>query len=352
MFILNQDLMVGDEAYKARSALCINYPIENGVIKSWDDMEHLWNYSFANKLGLSFDGSGTNNTKDKKILLTEASLNPKQNKEKMAEYMFEKYNFGYLQCQAQALLVLYAVGSQTGVVVDSGDGVTHIVVSFDGYMQDHLTSRLNIAGRHVSEYLNKLLQNRGYSFNMSNDFDILRDIKENYCYCAYDYNREVELYNETTVIMKDYILPDGKKIILGSERYESCEVLFHPDLIGLGSDGLSEMIFNTINQADIDLRMTLYKNIVLSGGTTMISGLADRLNNDINKLYLEKVLNGDKSRLNKLKCNIESLPNRNSLVYMGASVLGDALRSEDDVWISNKEYKENGSNIVFRKQLK
>lgn len=344
--------MVGDEAYKARSALCVNYPIENGVIKSWDDMEHLWNYSFTNKMGLSFSGTGPNCTSDKKILLTEASLNPKQNKEKMAEYMFEKYNFGFLQCQAQALLVLYGVGSQTGVVVDSGDGVTHIVVAFDGYLQDHLTERLNIAGRHLTDYLNKLLQKRGYSFNISTDFDILRDIKENYCYCAYDYQREVRLYDETTVIMKDYNLPDGKKIILGSERFDSCEPLFHPDLIGLGSSGISELIFNTINKADIDLRLTLYKNIVLSGGTSMISGLPDRLSNDITNLYLQNVLNGDKSRLSKFKCNIEALPNRNTLVYMGASVLGDALRDQDEVWISHKEYKEHGPNIVFKKQLK
>lgn len=249
--------MVGDDAYKARAALSITNPIENGVIRDWDEMELIWDYSFKEKLGLNY-GSGDNSTNDKKILLTEACLNPKANKEKMAEYMFEKYNFGYIQIQAQALLVLYAVGSQTGVVVDSGDGVTHIVVAYDGYLQEHLTERLNIAGRHITSYLHQLLQKRGYSFNLSTDFDILRDIKENYCYCAYDYDREVKLYDETTVIMKDYMLPDGKKVILGSERYESCEPLFHPELMGLGSDGLSNLIFNTISNADIDLRLSVY----------------------------------------------------------------------------------------------
>lgn len=166
--------MVGDEASNLRSMLQISYPLDNGVVRNWEDMEHLYNYTFFEKLRCQ--------PKDSKIMLTEAPLNPAVNRKKMMELMFEKYGFQAAYIAIQAVLVLYAQGLLTGVVVDSGDGVTHIVPVYDGFALPHLTRRLDVAGRDVTRYLIKLMQLRGYTFNRTADFETVREIREKLCY--------------------------------------------------------------------------------------------------------------------------------------------------------------------------
>lgn len=164
--------MIGDEAAPLRSYLEITYPMADGQIKDWEEMEHLWSYTFHDKLGLAEDKS------DKRVLLTEPALNPKKNREKMGEYMFEKFNFGGVAFELQAILTLMAEGNVTGAVMDSGDGVSHVIPVFEGHIQTDAIKRLNIAGRHVTEYLIKLLMIRGYAFNSSANFEVIRELKE------------------------------------------------------------------------------------------------------------------------------------------------------------------------------
>lgn len=194
-----KDIMIGDETYKGRSCLELSHPMENGVIKNWDDMCHLWEYTFSKKLGI-------NDLKDHRILLTEPAMNPDHNREKMVEIMFERFHFDSVYIAIQAILTLYAQGIvirdafftalggrilmqwkglQTGVVVDSGDGVTHIIPVYEGYPMSHATKRLNIAGRDITRYLINLLLQRGYAFNKTTDFEIVREIKEKLCYVGY-----------------------------------------------------------------------------------------------------------------------------------------------------------------------
>ncbi len=188
-----KDIMVGTEAQKLRQMLQITYPLDNGIIRNWQDMEHVWDYTFNERLKV--------NPKGAKILLTEAPMNPKQNREKMIEVMFEKYGFDAVYIAIQAVLVLYAQGLLTGVVCDSGDGVTHIVPVFQGFSLPHLTGRLNVAGRSITKYLIKLLLLRGYAFNRTADADTVREIKEKLCYVGYDIPQERRLANETTVLV-------------------------------------------------------------------------------------------------------------------------------------------------------
>lgn len=177
--------MCGDEAAAVRHCLEVKYPVENGIVRSWEDMEHLWNYTFFEKMKID--------PSENKILLTEPPQNPSKNREKLIEKMFETYNFGAANISIQAMLTLYAQGLLTGVVVDTGDGVTHIVPVYDGYVPQHLIRRLDVAGRHVTSYMIKLLLLRGYAFNRSADFDTVRMIKEKLCYVACDINEERKL---------------------------------------------------------------------------------------------------------------------------------------------------------------
>lgn len=165
-----------------------------------------------------------------KILLTEPPQNPIKNRENLIQRMFEKYGFAASNVSIQAMLTLYAQGLLTGVVVDTGDGVTHVVPVYDGFVPQHLIRRLDVAGRHVTTYMNKLLMLRGYAFNSVADFETVRIIKEKLCYVAYDIAQERRLALETTCLMQTYTLPDGKVIKLGRERFEAPECLFTPSL--------------------------------------------------------------------------------------------------------------------------
>lgn len=189
------DIVIGDLASQYRSMLQVTQPLEHGIIKNWEDMRELWNYTFFDKL--------RTDTRGRKILLTEPPMNPTKNRERMCQIMIEEYGFDGVFVAIQAVLTLYAQGMfiirssvyaathrsnicvpglQTGVVVDSGDGVTHIVPVYDGFALPHLTKRLDVAGRDVTRYLIKLLLMRGYAFNRTADFETVRQIKEKLCY--------------------------------------------------------------------------------------------------------------------------------------------------------------------------
>jgi len=336
-----KDVMVGDECAKYRDMLETSYPVENGIVRDWVGMKHLYNYTFFEKMKID--------CKDHKILLTEPPMNPKDNQKKMLETMFEHYGFAGAKVNIQAMLVLYAQGLLTGVVVDSGDGVTHVVPVWEGICPPLLIKRLNVAGRHITRYLIKLLQVRGYAFNRSADFETVRQIKEKVCYVGYDLAVEKQLALETTCLVQNYTLPDGRVIKVSSERYEAPEVLFQPSLIDSDQPGIVNMLFGMIQEADIDLRESFYKHIVLSGGSTMYPGLPSRMERDMKQLYLEKVLKNDQKRLAKFKLRIEDPPRRKHMVFLGGSVLADIMKDKPEFWISKAEWKEHGERIIGKK---
>lgn len=243
--------MLGDEANPLRSYLDIQYPIREGVVENWDDMTALWDYTFHKKMGLPEDLSNHS------VLLTEAARNPKKNKCKMAQVMFEKFGFGAVLFEIQALLSLMSEGHTSGLVFDAGDGVSHCIPVFEGIPLLDQVKRLNVAGRHVTDYLIKLLLLRGYAFNSSADFETVREIKEKLCYVSYELDKDRKLAQETTVVDKEYKLPDGNIIMAGRERFEAAECLFNPLLIDVESPGISELMFESINESPLDCQRAL-----------------------------------------------------------------------------------------------
>jgi len=328
----HKESLVGDEAQGMRGVMKLNYPIDHGIVNNWDDMEKIWQHTFTSELRL--------NPEEHSVMLTEAPANPKANREKMTQIMFETFNVPKLYISIQAVLSLYASGRTTGLVVDSGDGVTHTVPIYEGYALPHAVQRLDLAGRDLTEWMMKLLTERGEFRPVTTaEREITRAIKEKLSYVALDFNEEIQKAEDGEIaeLEQTYKLPDGNVITIGNERFRCPEALFDPSMIGMEQLGMHQAAFQTIQDCDIDIRNDLYENIVISGGTTMFDGLRERLEREIQSKAPATVT-----------VEVEAGDQRKYSVWVGGSILS-SLSTFQQMWITRDEYDESGPGIVHKK---
>ena len=326
-----KEAFVGQEAQEKRGVLVLKYPIEHGMITNWDDMEKIWHHTFYNELRVS--------PEEYNVLLTEAPQNPKTNREKMTQIMFESFNSPGIYIAIQAVLSLYSAGKTTGIVMDSGDGVTHFVPIYEGYCFPHAVIRMNLAGRDLTDFLLNILSERGLHFTSSAEREIVRDIKEKLTYVSMDYEKDLSDSKKSSSTEVKYEMPDGTEITVGNERFRCPEVLFKPNMIGKELEGIHAQTYNSIQKSDIDVRKDLFSNIVLSGGTTMFPNIAERLTAEVQKLAPAASL---------AKVKVIANPERKYSVWVGGSILS-SINNFQSMWITKAEYEESGPQIVHRK---
>jgi len=324
---------LGDAAMSKKGVLSLSYPVEHGIVKDWADMEKIWRYTFFDALRV--------NPEERPVIVTEAPLNPKKNRERMMELLFEKFSVPASFVVIQAVMSLYSAGRTTGLVLDSGDGVTHSVPVYEGFAMPHAIQRLDLAGRDLSEYMVKILTERGVTMVSSAEREIVRDMKESTCYVSTgDIQSEYKRCEEhPTDVEKLYELPDGNKISLMQERFRVPEIMFDPMIAGRELPGIHESCYKCVQACDVDVRRDLFKSIVLSGGNTLFPGIEVRLAAELKALAPQKI---------DVKINAE--PQRRYSVWMGASIVSQ-LSSFHNMLIWKSEYDDVGPNVVHSKCL-
>ena len=327
----NKTLFVGDEAQMKKAICFLNYPIVNGRIERWDDMEAVWEHTFNNELRV--------NSEEQKCLLTEAPMNPQENKEKMAEIMFEKFNVPHLYVAVQAVLSLYASGRTTGLVYDSGDDVTHIVPVYEGQIIPAGVERFDMAGRELTQHMQKCFQTMGGEiFTTAADKECVRMFKEKTAYVAYDFEKEKKEFEaDPSKKQYNYTTPNGRVIVIGAERFHTPECLFNPRMLNKELPGIHEAIDRSIKHCDLDARLELMKNIIVSGGSSMYKGLVERMTKELRALAEPAVRD---------EINIEAPTDRKFSVWCGGAVL--AAQPTFNEWVSKEDYEEEGISAIKR----
>mmetsp|Transcript_25728 Transcript_25728/g.60321 ORF Transcript_25728/g.60321 Transcript_25728/m.60321 type:complete len:400 (-) Transcript_25728:324-1523(-) len=324
-------MFVGKKLDEHRGSFILEYPMDKGHIVDggWDAMEALWEHLYS-KPNINVKAE------DHPVLLTEAPLNPCHNRDKVAEIFFETFRAPALFFAPPAVLSLYASGRTTGVVLDVGEGVTHAVPVYEGFALPHSVTRSDVAGRDVTRQMQLLLRRSGLSFTTTAEADLVKTMKEEACFVtrtpAVDDSTEKDSRTQ-------YTLPDGQGVTLSTERYQAPNILFDPSLIGSEEAGAADILVDSIMKSDIDLRSTLFSQVVLAGGSTLLPGFGDRM--------LYEVRSRSPSHT---KIRISAPPERVNSAFVGGSILG-SLATFKSMWTSKTDYEEYGSNILHRDKL-
>lgn len=350
------DFYIGDEALANSKTYTVNYPIRHGIIEDWDLMERYWEQAIFKYLRAE--------PEDHYFLLTEPPLNTPENREYTAEIMFESFNVPGLYIAVQAVLALAASWTSrsvndrtlTGTVIDSGDGVTHVIPVAEGYVIGSAIKHIPIAGRDITQFVQQQLRDREPQIPPEDSMEVAKRIKEIYSYVCPDIAKEFTKYDQDPAKwIKQYSFNHSvtnKEIVVdvGYERFLGPEIFFSPEFANPDfTTSISEVTDTVIQHCPVDVRRGLYKNIVLSGGTTMFKDFGRRLQRDLKRTVTERQelseqLSGGKMKATPIDVNVVSHHMQRYAVWFGGSMLASTPEFYQ-VCHTKQAYDEYGPSI-------
>lgn len=349
---------IGDDALAldGKNDYSVKWPIRHGIIEDWDLMQRFTEQVIYKVLRAE--------PEDHYFLMTEPPLNTPENREYTAEIMFETFNVPGLYIAVQAVLALAAAWSSqpkesrtlTGTVIDSGDGVTHVIPVVDGYVVGSCIKHIPIAGRDITSFIQHLLREREPNIPPEMSMEVAKQLKERYSYVCPDLPKEFAKYDsEPSKWIQQHTVPKTAKhpaftIDVGYERFLGPEVFFQPEFINADfTTSLSDVVDNVIQNSPIDARRGLYKNIVLSGGSSMFKHFGKRLQRDIKqtvetRLRLTEELSNGHLKPTPIDVRVVSHPMQRYAVWFGGSILAETSEFYS-VCHTKAQYDEVGPSI-------
>ena len=316
--------IIGNDCLKLMGVVKIKYPLDHGIFTDIDDVEQILDYIYTN-LDISMA-----EMKEHPVLITEPLLSPKENRQNIAKILFDSFKIEYLFFASQPVLSLYSTSSLSGAVLESGDGVTQSCIIYEGYSIPGSNKRINFGGRDVTEYLQNLLNRKGYELKNSDGFQIAKKIKEEIGEVSLD-GKIMENNND---INKKYILPDDSEINVGEERFLAPEILLNPLLREYEFPGLHQILAESINRTSVDLKKQLYNSILLCGGNMKMKGMKERIHKEIKKLSPKNL---------KVRLHIPSNPE--NCAWIGANIIS-SMEISKDMWISQNEWLNTDAGVL------
>jgi actin len=314
---------VGNDAISKLEIMNFLSPIQKGEIVDWDKFETLMHYLFYSELKIV--------PEEISILITESPLNPKENRAKLAETLFETFNVERIHIANTGMLGLYSYGKTSGLVVDSGYGLTSCVPVYEGYPLPHASMKINFAGYDLSENLMNMIHT-----SLSKNYKGIKgrlvadDIKEKLGYVAAFSDEEEKYYTDNNNSLNEYTLPDGTSLKLGAELFKHAELIFKP--VDSNQIPICTMIFESFAKCDNDILPEIQENICLTGGSTLMTGFAERIKNELLQ------------SLNNSNFNLLYTPERQFSNWIGGSIVS-SLNNFSFMWVSKQEYDEIGNAL-------
>ena len=312
----------GQDALSYGGQVTLSNPIERANVVIWEDMDQILNHCFQES-GVEAERHG--------LVVALPSFGTRELSERFAQACFESFDMKHFAIANQGLCALYASGRTTGLVLESGDGVTTITPVYDSFVLPVGLNRINIGGSDVTKHLKRLMFERGYNFTSQLDTHYLNTVKEGQAYVAMDYKGELESPDEVVAVD----LPDGQTINVGRERFRCAEILFDSTILQSELPSMSAAVTTAIKRCAIDVRRDLSSSIVLSGGNTLLTGFGARLRSEVATNF--PGMFGSVS--------VVEPPDRKFNVWGGAAVLSNLSSFEDHI-ITRDLYDEVGPSIV------
>lgn len=350
------EFSIGQEAMDRPNAT-LKYPVEHGIVQDWDKMERIWQHCFYKYMRIEPQEHG--------FILTEPPANPPENREFAAEVMFETFGCKQLLIAVQGVLALTASwdskkatqlglsGLSTGTVIDSGAGVTHVIPIVDGYVIGNAIQHIPLAGRDITNFVLEKLRERNTPLPSDDALNVAQRVKERYCYVSKSMDEEFNTYDDDPAthfkVHREIHRKTGQQyhFDVGYEQFLGPEVFFSPDILSTThTRALPQVVDDVIQSCPIDVRKGLYKNIVLSGGTTMFRNFHSRLQRDMRQLVKDRL--GE--RAGKMEVNVVSHERQRYAVWYGGSVVGSSPQF-NQIAISKAQYDEEGPSICRRNAM-